>query len=403
MYQVDEGVSLMINDNLKNAISYDPTKQSQTETIASLNADITENRISLPIYQRDLSWTLDKAVSLFNYQLFGRAPVSPLSFNKISLENGRNEVRQVQLISRAIISDGDIREGQLSVIDGQQRLATNYRAYIDDSEFQNIVLDLHKGKFRLLKTGAKAFQIPVGKLLNQDDAVMSSYINGEMNIQDFDEMSTLLKIRTKLQQYSYTLHIAHGMDEKEQIEWFEVLNNAGSKVSALQMAFAKLGSTEYDIYAEYGNPFKQMVAEFDLNDLFSPYTTNVSYPVALLNPELELHLGQSHGINYAPMPSDTKENILAKLTANELRDIANATLKDLRNALAFFEGQDLVDSVTRMDYILDVAGYFAFNGSDLSDEQIERLSTWVRTVEFVNKPNAERRRIFSELVSDNGE
>ncbi|WP_235015622.1 DUF262 domain-containing protein [Pediococcus acidilactici] len=396
MYKL-KGEKLMINTNLKVASSYDPTKQSQSQTIEALNTDIKNNKITLPIYQRDLSWTLDKAVALFNYQLFGKAPVSPLSFNRISVAD--NTVTQVALISRNIIHESEVKEASLSVIDGQQRLSTNYRASIDDPEFANIVLDLNKGKFRLLKTGPKKFQIPVGKLLNEDNSVLSSYAVEKMDVKDFDDMTTLIDIRKKLTGYSYTLHIANGMNEAEQIEWFEVLNNAGSKVSALQMQFAKLGSTSYDIYSSYSLPFKDKIENFDLNNLFSPYTTNVSYPVALLNPELEKKLNQSHTLNYAPMPSDTKENKLAQLSTDDLKEIADKSLEDLDLALNFFEEHSLVQNITRMDYILDVAGYFAFKGPSLSQAQEMMIIDWVKNTNFTNKSNSARRKIFSDLIN----
>lgn len=395
MYQTHGG-NIMISDKLRLASSYDPTKQSQSQTIAALNEDIKNRKITLPIYQRDLSWTLNKAVALFNYQLFGKAPVSPLSFNRISSDE--NTVKQVEMLSRNIIPENEIKEASLSVIDGQQRLVTNYRASIDDSEFANIVLDTKKGKFRLLKTGPNKFQIPVGKLLNEDNNVLADYATSEMQIKDFDDITALVNIRAKLTGYSYTLHIANGMSEAEQIEWFEVLNNAGSKVSALQMTFAKLGSTSYDIYSEYGVPFREKIAEFDLDNLFSPYTTNVSYPIALLNPELENVLNQTHATNYAPMPSDTKENILTKLTTDQLKLVAQKTLENLDAALNFFEEENLTRYVRRMDYILDVAGYFAFNKKKMQDSEKERLINWVQEINFVNKSNTERRKIFSDLI-----
>lgn len=34
--------------------------------------------------------------------------------------------------------------------DGQQRLTTNYKAYINSNEFRNVVLDLAEGKFRIV-------------------------------------------------------------------------------------------------------------------------------------------------------------------------------------------------------------------------------------------------------------
>lgn len=390
---------IMVSQKLKQAINYDPTKQSQTRTISDLNTDIEHKKISLPIYQRDLSWSLKKAVDLFNYQLYGKAPVAPLSLNRISKDDDFSII-QVEVISRNIIPQDDVKEGQLSIIDGQQRLTTNYKAYIDDPSFYSVVLDIKNGRFRIVKKEANKNQIPVGKLLNKDNKKMMDYIQKVMNLTEFNEIAILISIRNMLLSYSYTLHIANGMNEEEQLEWFEVLNNAGSKVSALQMTFAKLGSKQdFDIYAKYGNPFKKLIDDFDLNELFTPYTTNVSYPIALLNPELEIlkYGNAGHRMNYAPMPSDTKEKQLASLDVVDLEVVVSKTLHSLEAALNFFVDYDLTDYITRMDYILYVSGFISFNG--ISSTNITDLIYWIKEVNFGNKTNTERRQIFTDLLS----
>ncbi|MGC2973735.1 MULTISPECIES: DUF262 domain-containing protein [Leuconostoc] len=387
----------MINKRLVTATSYDPTKQSQSQTISQLNDDIENKKISLPIYQRDLSWTLKKVVDLFNYQLYGKAPVSPLSLNQISLAANNYLVPQVELLSRNLIDDEDIREGQKSVIDGQQRLTSNYKAYCDDDSFRNIVLDLSRGYFREVKQSPNNNQIPVGKLLNKNDQILYSYLNNVAQITDFNDISIILKARTKINQYSYTLHIANGMDEREQIQWFEVLNNAGSKVSALQMTFAKLGSKGFDIYASYGEPFRNKIDAFDLDELFSPYTTNVSYPIAMLNPELELIQGKNHSNNFAPIPSDTKESQLTKLTVSELKNITSKTLESLDFALSFIDDNNLSSYVNRMDYIMYVTGYISYKGH--SNINGDGLIDWVKNVDFSNKSNSERRQLYTDLLA----
>lgn len=398
LININGGISMVISSKLKLAVNYDPTKQSQTRTISSLNTDIEQKKISLPIYQRDLSWTMNKVVDLFNYQLYGKAPVAPLSLNKISTDDV-DVVRQVEVLSREIIDNSKVKEGQLSIIDGQQRVSSNYKAYVDDESISKIVLDLKKGKFRIISTEPNKNQIPVGKLLNKDQQIMMDYISSVMHVEDFSIITILLSTRTKIQQYSYTLHIANGMNEEEQLEWFEVLNNAGSKVSALQMTFAKLGSKEsYDIYTNYGYPFKKMIDDFDLGNLFSPYTTNVSYPVALLNPELEklMYDYRGHKSNYAPIPSDTKEKQLTSLTIEDLDRVVKNTLLSLEKALDFFESYDLTDKISRMDYILYVSGYISFRG--LTAENTKRLVEWVENVKFGNLTNTDRRQLFSDFI-----
>ena len=59
----------------------------------------------------------------------------------------------VKLLSRTEIEE--LNEGSLSVIDGQQRISTNYQAYSNDESIQEIALDLTKGKFVNLKEKAE--------------------------------------------------------------------------------------------------------------------------------------------------------------------------------------------------------------------------------------------------------
>ena len=119
-------------DKFEAAINFNPTKRSQTMTIQDLNKRIEEGGLTVPLYQRGLSWNDDKAIALFNYQLFGKAPVAPISLNEIGTHD---EVPQLNFISREQI-DGE-NQGKLSVVDGQQRLTTNYKAYSNDSSFEN--------------------------------------------------------------------------------------------------------------------------------------------------------------------------------------------------------------------------------------------------------------------------
>lgn len=133
-------------DKFEAAINFNPTKRSQTMTIQDLNKRIEEGGLTVPLYQRGLSWNDDKAIALFNYQLFGKAPVAPISLNEIGTHD---EVPQLNFISREQI-DGE-NQGKLSVVDGQQRLTTNYKAYSNDSSFEKIALDLSQSKFRKRK------------------------------------------------------------------------------------------------------------------------------------------------------------------------------------------------------------------------------------------------------------
>lgn len=148
------------------AATFDPTKRTSLITVADMCRKIEENSISLPLYQCDISWTLQKCMDLLNYQLWGKAPVSPISIHVINTVD--NAVPQVSFIDREIIAA--IERGQYAVVDGQQRLTTNYKAYCNHDDFRNIVLDLGKGEFAEVRDSIRSNQIPVGILLNKEDA-----------------------------------------------------------------------------------------------------------------------------------------------------------------------------------------------------------------------------------------
>ena len=162
-----------INKKLRDAAGYNPTKESRQLSIFDLCKMIDDQSLSLPLYQRALSWTTEKCISLLNYQLLGKAPVSPISINVIN--DASNSVPQVSFITREIIESYE--RGQYSVVDGQQRLTTNYKAYSDDESFKDIVLDLGVGEFVRRKEVLRTNQIPVGCLMNRDDTVLFDFVN----------------------------------------------------------------------------------------------------------------------------------------------------------------------------------------------------------------------------------
>lgn len=386
---------MKINEQkLTAAINLNPTKRSQTMTIADLSERIENGSLTVPLYQRGLSWNDAKAIALFNYQLFGKAPVAPISLNEIGTND---DVPQLSFISRKEVS-GDNR-GKLSVVDGQQRLTTNYKAYSNDASFDNIVFDFTQAKFRKANNGkANKNQVPVGVLFNKDQQVLTEYIYKHYSSSNATRLFPLLVgIRTKILNYSYTIHIADNMAENEQIEWFEVLNNAGSKVSLIELALSKLRMHDFDIYSGFITPYKEIVEDYGFSELFSPFSSNVSYPIASLNPAFEWLLKDGiHSKNYAPIPSDTKEHMLLRLTKEQLDGISDLTLKALKKALDFIFDYQLQEYIKAMQYVMYLTGYFIFQSDNL---QKNKLSNWVKKVSFDNLSNGERRSIYNKLIS----
>lgn len=385
---------MKISRKLQLAASYNPTEKSHKMTVLDMCKKIEMNEISLPLYQRDVSWTKNQAISLLNYQLLGKAPVAPISMNVIL--DTSDYVPQVSFIDREMISDVKIDKGQMSVVDGQQRLTTNYKAYSNSDDFRNIVLDVAKGHF-LLEDGAfSRSQIPAGILLNKEDAVFYKYLT-EKNIMNNPEvMALLLQCRTKIRSYYYTINQAENLSEDEQIEWFEVLNNAGSRVSALQMKFSKMKVHGIDIYTMYTLKFKNKLLEYGY-DFFTPQKTSVSYPIAALNPTYEILLNKSHTDAYAPIPSDTKKNQLCALEPDLLKQCFAKTLNALEKALEFIQSND-VDEPDRIDYINYLTGYFVYYPNP-TEHQLNGLLKWYKEVNFNNKSNSRRRAIFTQMLS----
>lgn len=380
---------------LQAATNLNPTKRSQTMTITDLCEKIENGSLTVPLYQRGLSWNDTKAINLFNYQLFGKAPVAPISLNEIGTNDA---VPQLSFISRNVIPDN--HQGKLSVVDGQQRLTTNYKAYSNDDSFSNIVFDFTQAKFRNANNGrANKSQVPVGILFNKNQQILTDYIYKNYSTNDATKLFPLLVgIRAKILNYSYTIHIADNMTENEQIEWFEVLNNAGSKVSLIELSLSKLKMHNFDIYSFFITPYKNKVKEYGFDELFSPFSSNVSYPIASLNPAFEyLVKNKSHSKNYAPIPSDTKEKMFLKLTKEQLEEMSQLTLKALNKALDFIFEYQLQSYIKTMQYVMYLTGYFIFQEDNI---QKGNLAKWVEETSFDNLSNGERRSIYSKLIKN---
>ena len=381
---------------LEETANLNPTKQSQSMTVTELCTQIDNGDITIPMYQRGLSWNDNKAVALFNYQLFGKAPVSPLSFNKIGKNN---DVPQLSFVSRKLIKNSSSSKGNLSVVDGQQRLTTNYKAYSNDPSFSHIVLDVTQAKFKKVKS-LQHNQIPVGVLLNRDQQEISKFMQKHFSSKEYTDLSfILIGIRNKMLSYMYTVHIANDMNEKEQIEWFEVLNNAGSRISTIDLSLSKLHTHDFDIHKEFIAPYQQEVEKYGFKKLFLPFSTKVSFPIASLNPAYELSFQHgAHNKNYAPIPSDTKENKLTKLNSSELREIKVLTLNGLHRALQFISNNNLQKYITKMTYIMYLTGYFVFCPNESKYDQ--QLINWVKNTNFTNATNGEKRDIFEKLINN---
>ncbi len=385
---------MKINEELVRAATFNPTKKTIQMTVVEFCKKIETREVTLPLYQRDMSWTIYKHIDLLNYQLLGKAPVAPISINEIKDVND-DVVPQITFVDRQLVQP--IRNNQYSVTDGQQRLTTNYKAYINDKSFEHIYLDLSRGRFLYSENETTTAQIPVGILMNKDDGVLFDYIKSKKALSKPEVMTVILQIRSKLREYNYTVNLAENLTEEEQINWFEVLNNAGSRVTRIQMRFSKLKLNDIDIYTQYITPFKQKIEEEGYK-LFEQKNSEVSIPISTLNCAYEIIIGKKHSLNYTPIPSDTRENQICALDSKDIERAFSITLTALEKALNFIKDNQL-RKPTRIDYVTYLTGFFVFNEQELNEEEKHKLIDWYRNVNFINKSNSARRELFSNLLN----
>ncbi|WP_176586038.1 GmrSD restriction endonuclease domain-containing protein [Priestia megaterium] len=386
-----------LNENLTQYASLNPTQKTHTQSTESLCKEIESGNLVLPVYQTGLRWTKQKNVDLYNFMLRGKAPVAPISMNVI--RNVEKAIEQVSFIHRNMVEGSLI--GKNSVTDGQQRLTCLYKAYTNDPEFEDIVFDVSRAKFQVLNASMKNYQIPVGILLNKNVQSFYEYMNNNSFLKKDITKDAVLSVRKKFFSYNFVINMAEDLDEDEQVNWFEVLNNAGSQISRLQMKFAKMLVQGLDIYPEYIDIYKRKILEVGWEKLFTTKDTEVSFPIATLNPAYEVLTKQPiHALNFCPIPSDTKEVRLTSLDPEQLREIIKVTLHYLDKTLLFVKNEGL-KKPTRMDYITYLLGVFVYNGSsDLDDEQKNKVIEWYNNVSFTNMSNSQRRKNFDSLLED---
>lgn len=386
---------IKLNKSLISDVNHDPTKDSQQMSIESLCEKIENSQMTLPIFQTYIRWDINKAVDLLNFQLKGMAPVSPISINLIN--NRSKAIQQISFIDRELIDiSGD--RSILSVIDGQQRLSCNYKSYTNHEDFKCIVLDITFGEFRVNTEAVKKNQIPVGILYNKDISVFKNYLKDHKSLQEFDVHDLLTGIRKKFMKYDYTLNYAKDLNENEQLEWFEVLNLAGSRVPANQVFLTEMLVKGVDFYKEFSDKYSEYLYNSDLDSLLNRKSIEISIPLAGLNAAYEVLANKAHSSNFSPIPSDAKGTFMSNLEDFQLRQMFEMVLKALENVISFIEENNL-KKPDRIDYITYLTGAYVYIGhKNVTDAQKEYLIKWYNEVTFDSAGNSKRRKIFDDLI-----
>ena len=199
--------------------------------------------------------------------------------------------------------------------------------------------------------------------------------------------------------YSYTVNFADSLSETEQLKWFEILNNAGSKIPLTEMNLSRLKTKDVDYYKEFIEPFMSIIESNGYGNFFPTQATRTTYPLSALNPGYDFLFSTETNKNKAPIPSDAaKEKKLTTLEADQLHQLFNIRLQALQNVMNFIDAENIKLS-GRMEHITFALGFFVYHGTSMSHEKKEFLKKWINTTNFVNVSNSSKRKIYQNLIS----
>lgn len=384
------------------AISKDPTKESKLMSISEICDNIECNKIALPIFQTDIRWTKAKMADLLDFQLTGFAPVSPISMCYFEFDNMPGDQKEqiigthIKLISRELWKN--YNSNFYSLTDGQQRITTNYKCYIGSEEVSRIVIDLVKGKIRLLNSedDMKDTYIPVGKIFNKDINQLLKYKESNPFLEKIYDY--LLIIRNKFMGYRYTINQAKNLNQADQLIWFKKLNSAGTLISNDDMDLIQVKLNGIEIVSEFSTPLKDLLAKYDYDQYMYKQKEKTSFPLCSLIPALDkATIGKCVT---APFSSNKNTKRFSKCDNPDLiRKLFSDTLKAMEIVLCFIS-ENKLNIKSRLEYISYMVGYVISNEiSTLSEDDKKYLVNWVNSTDFKNKVNTEKRNIYTELIT----
>ncbi|APC42597.1 hypothetical protein A7L45_05960 [Clostridium estertheticum subsp. estertheticum] len=178
-----------------------------------------------------------------------------------------------------------------------------------------------------------------------------------------------------------------------------MLNNAGSKIPLKEMRLSRLKIKDVDYHSEYISKFIKQLVDKKYNEIFTSKSTQVSYPLAALNPAYDYLFSKIDTKKIAPIASDVKEGRICDLDTEELKKLFEMTLNSLELTLEFIDSNEL-DIPIRMEFITFAMGYFVYgNNEELSEVRKEFLINWFNNIEFTNMVNTTKRLEYYKLIN----
>ena len=191
---------------------------------------VKEGQITAPIFQEKPKWTVQEAISTFNFILANGFFSLPFAFNVIT---DKPKVKQLSFPDYKPIDSSHKYNNTLSIISGSKVLDMYYKAYVGDNIFNNVVFDLSTGKIRLLKhylpdmdkicslnflltAKPETFFTEFGNTYGMDD----DYWYDDDDADDiYDIRCYLIIFRTRFFWKQCTVSLSNDLSKKEQLKW----------------------------------------------------------------------------------------------------------------------------------------------------------------------------------------
>lgn len=211
---------MIINSKLQEVLQYNSNQVITTYSIQNLCFMIDNDQLTVPSYKETAEWANRYKMDLFNYELFAKTPVTEI----LALSNNSSDnVSQLSIYRGQEIPQNKLSD-TISVLDGSQRLLTNYQAYINDQGVKDIALNLEVPRFEIIDgTTDTTNLLPIGVLMNHDLSLLSSWLIDHQDKIDDEGQKIILGIRSKLMDCKLVVQVAEGLDQTEQLVYYKML------------------------------------------------------------------------------------------------------------------------------------------------------------------------------------
>lgn len=306
--------------------------------ISSFNTNFKENKLLIPIFQREYVWKNEQILKLLN-SIYQQNPIGYVIIWKTIYD--KNIDSNTSLINSIFpkteehtenteceyILDGQQRLTTLSIIANLDKILNNINEYEKPvknifSMFKDIVFDLEDEQFKIHKKNIEKFLF-LHEISNTQKELISF-----KKFEDKNEENNILSLRQKL-----NLALIHNLEIgvikindfnlEEAIDIFNKINTSGKKLSIFDMVFSNWMKSDIDLKKEIRSIFEENAKDFikgKINDVHfeifidSLFLVLKDYPI----------FGKNEKIAYIPNNEDVT-------TFNKFKKSFKKAIKFLQN------------------------------------------------------------------------